>query len=62
MKLLITAITCLFTLGITAQVDCPNPYDGNGDGEVNTLDLLGFLTVFGDIDTDSDGVWDSSVG
>jgi len=59
MKLLITAITCLFTLGITAQVDCPNPYDGNGDGEVNTLDLLGFLTVFGDIDTDSDGVWDS---
>jgi uncharacterized protein (TIGR02145 family) len=40
-------------------VDCPNTYDGTADGAVTINDLLDLLAVFGDTDTDSDGVWDS---
>ena len=42
-----------------AQSDCPNPYDGNGDGAVTINDLLDLLGLFGDVDTDQDGIWDS---
>ena len=42
-----------------AQSDCPNPYDGNGDGAVTINDLLDLLGLFGDVDTDLDGIWDS---
>ena len=37
-----------------AQSDCPNPYDGNGDGAVTINDLLDLLGLFGDVDTDQD--------
>ncbi len=50
---------CVFTLSLSAQVDCPNTYDGNADGSVTINDLLDLLGVFGDSDTDSDGIWDS---
>ena len=46
--------------GLFAQDDCPNPYDGNDDGMVNISDLLDLLALFGDFDTDVDGVWDSA--
>ena len=46
--------------GLFAQDDCPNPYDGNDDGMVNIPDLLDLLALFGDFDTDVDGVWDSA--
>ena len=59
MRYLLTSLLCVFTLSLTAQVDCPNPYDGNGDGNVSIGDFLEMLAVFGDTDTDSDGVWDS---
>ena len=59
MRYLLTSLLCVFTLSFTAQVDCPNPYDGNGDGNVSIGDFLEMLAVFGDTDTDSDGVWDS---
>jgi uncharacterized protein (TIGR02145 family) len=59
MRYLLTSLLCVLTLSLTAQVDCPNPYDGNGDGNVSIGDFLEMLSVFGDTDTDSDGVWDS---
>ena len=59
MRYLLASLLCVFTLSLTAQVDCPNPYDGNGDGNVSIGDFLEMLAVFGDTDTDSDGVWDS---
>jgi uncharacterized protein (TIGR02145 family) len=59
MRYLLTSLLCVFTLSLTAQIDCPNPYDGNGDGNVSIGDFLEMLAVFGDTDTDSDGVWDS---
>ena len=57
-------LTSLFLLASfcslsVAQSDCPNPYDGNGDGAVTINDLLDLLGLFGDVDTDQDGIWDS---
>lgn len=42
-----------------AQEVCSSSYDGNDDGQVGITDLLGLLTVFGDMDLDDDGIWDS---
>ena len=43
----------------SGQVDCPNAHDSNGDGAVTINDLLDLLGVFGDVDADLDGIWDS---
>ena len=59
MKNFFTLTLCFLTLSLTAQEACPNPYDGNGDGNVSINDFLEMLSVFGDTDADSDGVWDS---
>jgi uncharacterized protein (TIGR02145 family) len=59
MRYLLTSLLSVLTLSLTAQVDCPNTYDGNGDGNVSINDLLDLLAVFGDSDSDGDGVWDS---
>jgi uncharacterized protein (TIGR02145 family) len=59
MRYFLTFLLCVLTLSLTAQEACPNPYDGNGDGNVSIGDFLEMLAVFGDTDTDSDGVWDS---
>jgi len=59
MRYLLTSLLCVFTLSLTAQKACPNPYDGDGDGNVSIGDFLEMLAVFGDTDTDFDGVWDS---
>jgi uncharacterized protein (TIGR02145 family) len=59
MRTLLTSLLCVFTLSLTAQVDCPNTFDNNSDGAVTINDLLDLLAVFGDTDTDSDGIWDS---
>ena len=59
MKHLLTIAALLMgAIGI-AQTDCTNPYDGNNDGAVTIADLLDLLGLFGDVDTDQDGVWDS---
>ena len=55
-SLFLLASFCSLSL---AQSDCPNPYDGNGDGAVTINDLLDLLGLFGDVDTDQDGIWDS---
>jgi len=59
MKHIFTISLCFLTLSLSAQEDCPNTYDGNADGAVTINDLLDLLAVFGDTDTDSDGIWDS---
>ena len=37
-----------------------NVFDWDGDSAVTIADFLAMLAVFGDVDVDSDGVWDSS--
>ena len=37
-------------------------YDGNGNGTIDIEDFLGILGLFGDVDSDGDGVWDSQDG
>jgi len=59
MKHIFTLSLCFLALSFTAQVDCPNTFDNNSDGAVTINDLLDLLAVFGDTDTDSDGIWDS---
>ena len=56
-------LTCL-ALGIAfaAGAQAPNSNwdpDWDGDGNVGISDLLGLLTLFGEFDLDSDGIWDS---
>ena len=59
MKHLLTIAALLMgAIGI-AQTDCPNPHDSNDDGAVTISDLLDLFGLFGDVDTDQDGVWDS---
>ena len=53
------AVGLFATTSALAQTDCPNPYDGNGDGAVTIADLLDLLGLYGDTDSDLDGVWDS---
>jgi hypothetical protein len=59
MRTLLTFLLAAFTMSLSAQVDCPNTFDNNSDGAVTINDLLDLLGVFGDSDTDSDGIWDS---
>jgi uncharacterized protein (TIGR02145 family) len=55
---ILSTLACLAG-ALSAQTSCPNPYDGNGDGAVTINDLLDLLGLFGDADTDQDGIWDS---
>jgi len=59
MKHIFTISLSFLALSLSAQVDCPNTFDNNSDGAVTINDLLDLLVVFGDSDTDSDGIWDS---
>jgi hypothetical protein len=43
----------------SAQTDCTTPYDSNGDGAVTISDLLDWLGLFGDPDSDVDGICDN---
>jgi uncharacterized protein (TIGR02145 family) len=59
MKHIFTISLCFLALSLSAQVDCPNTHDSNSDGAITIDDLLDLLGIFGDTDSDSDGVWDS---
>jgi uncharacterized protein (TIGR02145 family) len=59
MKHLFTYAVLLMSFTALAQTDCPNAHDSNGDGAVTISDLLDLLGLFGDSDSDVDGVWDS---
>lgn len=54
-------IACISVSALT-MAQTPNVNydpDWDGDGSLGVLDLLGFLGLFGDVDSDGDGVWDS---
>ena len=55
--------TLLLLAGITftvqAQTDCGLPHDINNNGWVDIQDILSILGLFGDQDSDGDGVYDS---
>ena len=61
MKNLFALLLCLFTaFSVLAQAPNANyDPDWDGDGNLGVDDLVGFLALFGDIDTDGDGIWDS---
>ena len=42
-----------------AQTECPNLFDSNSNGAVDIEDFLAVLSLFSDVDSDSDGIWDS---
>ena len=54
----LSTLVC-FAGALSAQTTCPNPHDSNNDGAVTISDLLDLLSLFGDADTDQDGIWDS---
>jgi uncharacterized protein (TIGR02145 family) len=54
----LSTLAC-FAGALSAQTTCPNPHDSNNDGAVTISDLLDLLSLFGDADTDQDGIWDS---
>ena len=55
--------TLLLLAGITfitqAQTDCGLPHDINNNGSVDIEDFLSILGLFGDQDSDGDGLYDS---
>lgn len=59
LRLIISFVIVLYFSPLTGQDTCSNFYDGNADGQVSITDLIGLLAVFGDIDSDADGIWDS---
>jgi uncharacterized protein (TIGR02145 family) len=61
MKNLFALLLCLgMTSSLLAQAPNMNyDPDWDGDGSLGVSDLLGFLALFGDFDTDGDGIWDS---
>ena len=42
-----------------AQTECPNLFDSNSNGAVDIEDFLAVLSLFSDVDSDSDNIWDS---
>ena len=53
--LLLAAITWT----ASAQESCPNLFDSNSNGAVDIEDFLAVLSLFSDVDSDADGIWDS---
>ena len=41
------------------QESCPNLFDSNSNGAVDIEDFLAVLSLFSDVDSDFDGIWDS---
>ena len=56
--LALMALCVAFSMYSQAPNNSYDP-DWDGDGNVGVSDLLGLLGLFGDFDTDGDGVWDS---
>lgn len=48
MKHLMTLLGLAVSIAVGAQTDCGLQYDGNGDGAVDALDLLGLLSEYSD--------------
>lgn len=59
MKHFLTLIALLVTSLSFGQESCPNLFDSNSNGAVDIEDFLAVLSLFSDVDSDSDGIWDS---
>ena len=59
MKHFLTLIALLLTSLAFGQESCPNLFDSNSNGAVDIEDFLAVLSLFSDVDSDSDGIWDS---
>ena len=59
MKHFLTLIALLTTSLAFGQESCPNLFDSNSNGAVDIEDFLAVLSLFSDVDSDSDGIWDS---
>lgn len=55
----LTLATLVFATACSGQEACPAPIDVNSNGAVDIADFLNVLGLFGDVDSDGDGVWDS---
>ena len=59
MRILLTTLILLIGTMCHGQEACPAPIDVNSNGAVDIADFLNVLGLFGDVDSDGDGVWDS---
>ena len=59
MKYLLTLAVLLVSSLMFGQEACPNLFDSNGNDAVDIEDFLMVLSLFSDVDADSDGIWDS---
>lgn len=59
MKHILALAALVFTTSCFGQETCPAPIDVNSNGAVDIADFLNVLGLFGDVDADGDGVWDS---
>ena len=62
MKHFLTFIALLTTSLAFGQESCPNMHDSNSNGTIDIEDFLSVLGLFGDVDADADGLWDSQDG
>ena len=59
MKHILSLVAVVFATSCFGQESCTNDIDINGNGTVDITDFLNVLGLFGDVDSDGDGVWDS---
>ena len=59
MRILLTTSILLIGTVCHGQEGCPAPIDVNSNAAVDIADFLNVLGLFGDVDSDGDGVWDS---
>ena len=59
-QLLLYALCLIAPASAAGQTACLGSHDTNGNGTVDIEDFLSILGVFGDVDTDGDGIWDSA--
>ena len=59
MKHILTLAALVFATACFGQEACQSDLDINANGAVDIADFLHVLGLFGDVDSDGDGVWDS---
>ncbi|MDA1243081.1 MAG: hypothetical protein O2947_08010, partial [Bacteroidetes bacterium] len=60
MKQVLCSAALLYALQLQAQTDCGYQPDVESDFMIGVSDILGILSLFGEVDEDQDGVWDSN--
>ena len=58
MKHILTFAALVFATSCFGQEVCQSDLDINANGAVDIADFLNVLGLFGDVDSDGDGVWD----